>query len=278
MSTSSPPQAASAPRTIAAFHRRIAELSDDMPKRLRQCAEYLVTNSDRIAVSTVAELAAAAHVQPSAMMRFCQLLGFSGFSEMQKLFRNRRAEVWPDYATRLENLRTAGAGRPAAILAEFVEAGRKSLERLANSVDPDVLDRVVATLARAKTIHIVGLRRSLATAYYLAYVFEKMEAPSVVHDSIGALDRSYLITEDDALIAITFAPYTQATVELAEAAVKRGAALVALTDTQLSPVWDLTELRLAPPEVDFGAFRSLNATLSLSIAIAVGVGAARAQQ
>ena len=72
-----------------------------MPKRLRQCADFIARNPDRVAVSTVAELAAAAEVQPSAMMRFCQELGFSGFSQMQRLFRDEYSRKWPDYATRL---------------------------------------------------------------------------------------------------------------------------------------------------------------------------------
>ena len=72
-----------------------------MPKRLRQCADFIVALPDRVAVSTVAELAAAAEVQPSAVMRFCQELGFSGFSQMQRLFREEYARKWPDYGTRL---------------------------------------------------------------------------------------------------------------------------------------------------------------------------------
>jgi DNA-binding MurR/RpiR family transcriptional regulator len=69
------------PTTIEAFEDRLLEISESLPKRLRQCAHYVAANKDRIAVSTVAEMAEGAGVQPSAFMRFCQILGFSGFSE-----------------------------------------------------------------------------------------------------------------------------------------------------------------------------------------------------
>jgi DNA-binding MurR/RpiR family transcriptional regulator len=46
-----------APRTVEAFHARLLEASETLPKRLRQCAEYLSANTDRIAVSTVADMA-----------------------------------------------------------------------------------------------------------------------------------------------------------------------------------------------------------------------------
>ncbi|MBO1687899.1 MurR/RpiR family transcriptional regulator, partial [Clostridium butyricum] len=67
------------------------EVSDRLPKRLKQCADFVAANQDRIAVSTVAEMAEGAGVQSSAFMRFCQIMGFSGFSEMQKLFRDSYA-------------------------------------------------------------------------------------------------------------------------------------------------------------------------------------------
>ncbi|MFD1808931.1 MurR/RpiR family transcriptional regulator [Gemmobacter lanyuensis] len=100
------------PATVEEFRERLAELSDSLPKRLRQCADYIAANTDRIAVSTVAELAAGADVPPSALMRFCQMMGFSGFSEMQKLFREAYSPGWPDYSTRLKNLKETGAGSP----------------------------------------------------------------------------------------------------------------------------------------------------------------------
>ena len=78
---------AAAPASVDEFRQRLAEVSTSLPRRLRQCADYIAANTDRIAVSTVAELAAGADVPPSALMRFCQILGFAGFSDMQRLFR-----------------------------------------------------------------------------------------------------------------------------------------------------------------------------------------------
>ena len=100
------------PTTVEEFHARLAIVSSTLPRRLRQCAEFMAANADRIAVSTVAELSASADVPPSALMRFCQILGFSGFSEMQRMFREAYSPGWPDYSTRLNNLKAEGAGSP----------------------------------------------------------------------------------------------------------------------------------------------------------------------
>ena len=264
-----------APASVEEFRERLSAQLDDLPRRLRQCAEHVAANIDRIAVSTVADLATGADVPPSAVMRFCQIMGFSGFSEMQRLFREGYSTGWPDYSTRLKNLREGGAGSPSALLAEFVEAGRLSLEALAKSVDEAALNTAVQVLSRAGTVHLVGLRRAFPVASYLAYVFEKMQVPAMLHDGVGKLDHRFAMRPGDALLAITFAPYSEETVALAQDARDRGLPVVALTDRVTSPLARTADAVLTVPEVDFGAFRSLSATIAMAISLAVAVGSAR---
>ena len=263
------------PASVDEFRTRLADILDDLPRRLRQCADYIAANTDRIAVSTVAELATGADVPPSAVMRFCQILGFSGFSEMQRLFREAYSPGWPDYSTRLKNLKEGGAGSPTALLAEFIEAGRQSLEALAKSADEVALQQAVAVLAGADTVHVVGLRRAFPVASYLAYVFEKMSVPAMLHDGVGKLDHRFALRPNDAVLAITFAPYSEETLTLAQDAKARGLPVVALTDRMTSPLVRFSDAILTVPEVDFGAFRSLSATIAMAIALAVAVGSAR---
>ncbi len=270
-----PGTGSSAPTTVDEFRARLAEVSSDLPRRLRQCADYIAGNTDRIAVSTVAELAAGADVPPSALMRFCQILGFSGFSEMQRMFREAYSPGWPDYSTRLKNLKDEGAGSPAALLAEFIEAGRLSLEALAKTADEAALGRAVDLLAAAQTVHVVRLRRAFPVATYLAYVFEKMSVPAMLHDGVGKLDHRFALRQGDALLAITFAPYSEETLALAQDAQSRGLPVVALTDRMSSPLVRLSDAVVTVPEVDFGAFRSLSATIAMAISLAVAVGSAR---
>ena len=264
-----------APATVDEFHERLSAQLDHLPKRLRQCAEHVAANADRIAVSTVAELAAGADVPPSALMRFCQIMGFSGLSEMQRLFREAYAPGWPDYSTRLKNLKEGGAGSPSALLAEFVEAGRLSLEALAKSLDEAALNAAVHVLTRAETVHVVGLRRAFPVASYLAYVFEKMQVPAMLHDGVGKLDHRFALRAGDALLAITFAPYSEETISLAQDARDRGLPVVALTDRPTSPLARCSDAVLTVSEVDFGAFRSLSATIAMALSLAVAVGSAR---
>lgn len=262
------------PATADEFRSRLTGLGP-LPKRLRQCAEFLAGNLDRIAVSTVAELAAKADVPPSALMRFCQLMGFAGFSDLQRLFREALTPGLPDYATRLQALKAGGANHAGALVAEFIESGRKSLENLANSIDEAALERAVAVLSRAGTLHLMGLRRAYPVAAYLTYVCEKLAIPAMLHEAAGGLDHRHALRPGDALLAISFAPYSQETLALAETAILSGLPVVALTDRLTSPLAKGASAVLTVEEVDFGAFRALSATLALALGLAVAVAARR---
>ncbi|MGR3660911.1 MAG: MurR/RpiR family transcriptional regulator [Paracoccaceae bacterium] len=264
-----------APRTLDEFQQRLLEISGGLPKRLRQCADYVGRNTDVIAVSTVADLSKAAGVQPSAFMRFCALMGFSGYSEMQRMFRENYAQRWPDYNTRLENLRARGEESPSALLAEFVDAGRASLENLARTIEADRLEGAVSIIAKAPMIHITGLSRAFPVAAYLAYALDKMDVPAILHGKFGNLDQRHAILPPDVLIVITFAPYSQETIDLAAFAHARGTKIIAITDALYNPLHAYDATTLTVSEEDVGAFRALAAPLSLAITLAVAVGARR---
>ncbi len=264
-----------APKDINEFNQKLLEISEGLPKRLRQCADFVGRNTDIIAISTVADLSKGAGVQPSAFMRFCTLMGFSGYSEMQRLFRETHAQRWPDYSTRLENLRASDTESPFALLADFADAGRTSLENLTRTIDADVLERAVTELSKTSMIHIVGLSRAFPVATYLAYALEKMDVPAILHGGFGNLQQHHAILPDDVLIVVTFSPYSQESLELATYAHSKQNKIVAITDTINSQLHALDAMILSVSEEDVGAFRALAAPLSLAITLAVAVGTRR---
>jgi DNA-binding MurR/RpiR family transcriptional regulator len=98
----------------------------------------------------------------------------------------------------------------------------------------------------------------------------------MLHGAVGQLDARSAIAPDDALVAVTFAPYTPATVDLATYARARDVPVVAISDTLTSPLRRLDAVVLSVAEVDVGAFRALSATLSLALTLVVATGARRA--
>ena len=85
------------------------ELSD----RLRRIAEYAVQHPNEMALGTVSSLAQAIGVQPSAMIRFANSLGYDGFTELQQIFRSQLVKAASSpYRDRIASVRRGGMAAP----------------------------------------------------------------------------------------------------------------------------------------------------------------------
>ncbi|RFC63477.1 MurR/RpiR family transcriptional regulator [Fulvimarina endophytica] len=266
-----------APESVAELLGRLDRIDEDLPRRLRQCADFLRHNLHLVAVSTVADLASAADVPPSAFMRFCQSLGFTGYSQMQALFRHEFSQWRPEYGERLSHLRAGGDTSAGALLAEFTEAGLKSLIGLPNDVGAEGLEAAARRLAGARTIHLIGLRRSYAVVVYLAYLLGKMGIPVIVHHAAGQIESVQAVAPDDALFAVTFAPFTEETLSFARQASARGVPLVALSDTTTCPLAPMAETMLIAREVEVAGFRAPTAAMALVTSLGVAIGEQRSK-
>jgi DNA-binding MurR/RpiR family transcriptional regulator len=270
------------PRDLGALHDLIARRRDQLPRRLVQAAEFALAHPQDIAFGTIAEIARAAQVQPSALVRFAQALGYAGFSDLQAVFRAHARERWPDYRERLKALRDTAASssagdRLAALLAGFAEASALSAIRMRDTVDIAALERAVAVLAAARTIHLIGARRSFPAAAGLAYALRKLGVACQLLDQAGGPvpEQAELIPTDDAVLAISFTPYAPTTLDLATRAARRGVPVVAITDTLFSPLVQVATVWLEVAEADHAAFRLLAGTYALAMTLAIAVAEQR---
>jgi DNA-binding MurR/RpiR family transcriptional regulator len=263
-----------APADYAELRAAIVARHAALPKRLAQAADFAVRHPDEIAFGTVASIAGKAGVQPSTLIRFAQAMGYQGFSELQAVFRSRLRERAPDYEARLQALSESGAGSKAGLLLEgFCEASERSLAGLRGSIDPAVLQAAVKTLAKARTIYLVGLRRSFPVAAYLAYACGKLGIRNVLVDAVAGLapETAGFAEPGDALVAISFTPYSSETAAIASEAAARGVPVVALTDSPFSPLAQSATLWFEVVEAHVEGFRTLSASLALSMTLAVAV-------
>jgi DNA-binding MurR/RpiR family transcriptional regulator len=269
------------PESFDAFQRRLIEIEPRLPKRLRQAAAYALEHPDEFALGTASALARNAEVQASTLVRFAQTLGFAGFSELQALFRSRLRNRWPDYSERLRALQqnARDSGDPIDLLFGFADSAAASIARLREVAQGHELDQAVNLLAGARTIHCLGQRRSFCVAHYLTYALSQLGVPASLIDNVGGLGPEELAQAGpgDALIAVSFSPYTPFTIDLAKRARRAGVPIVVITDSALSPLAGLADVRFEIVESDFGSFRSLAATFCLAMTLAVAVGEKRAK-
>ncbi len=269
---STKPETAQPPRSVSELLDRLDHIDDSLPKRLRQCAVLLRRNINLVAVSTVAEMAALADVAPSAFMRFCQALGFSGYSEMQALFRSEYAQSRPDYDARLSELRAKGAPDATNLFADFAEVGHKSLINFTNSLNPDQIEAALTLLQNAQMAHLFGMRRAYSVTTYFHYMLNKMGVPAMLHSGVGMVAASASFRADDVLFAVTYAPFSSETLDVVAEAKARGTKIILLTDSADCPVAPEADVVLVAREVDVEAFRVPTVSMTLVTTLAVALG------
>lgn len=274
MNDRSPAGETAYPRDYETLRETILEQRSMLPKRIAQVAAYALDNPDEIAFGTTASIAASAGVQPSTLIRFAQHLGFDGFTSLQSVFRERLRERNTTYEERLAALRNEAQNGATnrAMLDGFLAASVRSLDLMARSVNEATLDRAVGILARAETLYILAKRRSFPVASYLGYALGKLQVRSQIIESASGLQPEIIgfATPRDAVVAVSFSPYSPATIDEVRVLHERGVPIVAITDSAFSPLAQFASVWFEVAESDFSGFRSLGATMALAMTLAVG--------
>ncbi|RJS94784.1 MurR/RpiR family transcriptional regulator [Salinisphaera sp. Q1T1-3] len=266
------------PNTPAELQQRILAQYPNLSKRLQQIAQFAVDHPNDMALETTAVIAERAAVQPSAIIRFAKAFGFSGFSELQRIYQTRLAETASSYSERLRRLRHEesrdGDTSARAILQEFCYANRMSLEHLGEDIDAQALEQAADIMAGARRIHLCGQRRSFPVVAYMGYALGQIDADVTLLDGLGGMleQQAARIAADDVLFAVSFHPYAEETADIIRRAHENGAPIIALTDSPLSPVAAHATVCLEVHDAELHNFRSLTASMCLAQALTVAVG------
>lgn len=259
----------------------LSRLYPGLSPQLQRIATYALEHPQDMALDTVATLARGAGVQPSALVRFAQALGYEGFSELQRIFRGRlveRSKQAPglhDYRERVAAFRADQArSGPGGVLAQFVADGIASLEQLHALVAPADLAAAVRILSAARTIYTLGQRRSFTVAYYLAYALTQLDLNAHLLDAPGGMlrDRAELVGPKDALIVMSFRNYTAEVIEIAQACHARKVPVIAITDHALSPLVPHASVCFQIEEKSSKPFGMLAGPICFAQALVVSVG------
>src|SRR5690606_5475500 len=205
------------PETFDALRSRIRARFETLSPHLQRIARAALERPNVIALSTIASIAGELDVQPSTLIRFAKEFGFSGFSDVQRIFRHRLIEGAADMR---EQVYEKQSSRPPAnldaILNSSIAALAASLEELRSSVPTRDLEKAVAMLEGARHVYIAGLRRSHAIATYLAYGLTRSERQCSLLDFGGGMAAQQVanMKPGDVLVAIAFQPYSEPVVDV----------------------------------------------------------------
>jgi len=211
---------------------------------------YILEHPADVALLSMREQARRAGVQPATMTRFAQRLGYSGYDEIRGIFAASMRGGQTDFRARADELaaRREQMGAPT-LTRDLAEA---LVERVAVVRDPDHIEAMAGAaliLSKARQIFCLGHRSCYAPAFHFAYVAGLYGAPTWLLDAPGGLGADALSGAGaaDSMLAVSFAPYTRATIEIAESARANGVRVVAITDRAASPLARMADRTIKVP-------------------------------
>lgn len=267
-----------APTTAEELRAAILERYDGLSKRLQQIARYVLDEPNELALETLAVIAERSGVQPSAIVRFAKTFGYPGASQMQRLFRDGllSGNAALGYSERIRNFSAAidkrAAGGGVQLLSEFIEGNTLALQNLEQTVSEKEIAAAVRLIQKADTVYVAGFRRAFPVASYLAYSLQQLNKRVLFIDGVAGLSRQQIqsIGPKDLLIAVSYHPYADETVAAVEGAVARGAKVLSMSDSLVSPIAKPADVVLQVRESEVRSFRSLAASICLAQALVIG--------
>jgi DNA-binding MurR/RpiR family transcriptional regulator len=263
------------PASYEELAERITAQFPELPRQLQRIARFALDAPEDFALGTAAQLAGQIGVQPSALVRFANAVGCDGFAELRQLFRTQLRVRTLSYRERIARMRSRAPDQtsPDAVLRAQVAQAVDELHRLPHAVDEYTLAQAVDLVANAHQVHLLAARRSFPVAAYLAYALNQLEVRTHLLDGIGGMNREFAarIRPGEVVIAISFRNYTGEVVEIADECTQRGAAVIAITDSRVSPLVRVARLAFTIGD-DGAAFRSLVEPIVLAQSLVVAVG------
>ena len=253
----------------------IHSITQQMPgfsKGPKLIAQYILAHYDKAAFMTAAKLGMMVGISESTVVRFASELGFEGYPQLQRalqeLIRNRltsvqRMEVTSDQL---------GEGN---ILHKVLNLDIEKIRRTMEKASVEDFEQAVDTIVNAKNIYILGVRSASALSGFMSFYFNQIfESVRLVNTTSTSemFEQIMRIKEGDVFIGITFPRYSKRTVNAANFAKQNGAKVIAITDSNISPIAETAD-HLLLARSDMASFvDSLVAPLSVINALIVAVG------
>lgn len=247
-------------------------------KGKKRIGQFILENYDKAAFMTAAKLGETVSISESTVVRFAADLGYEGYPSMQKALQEMiRSKLTSVQRIEVSNDRLGDQDVLATVVQSDIEKLRISLE----GIDRDEFSRVVDAIVNAKHIYILGVRSAAALSDFLTFYFNMIFSNvRQVKTTLASemFEQLLRVGPEDVVIGMSFPRYSTRTVRGMEFARDQGATVVAITDSELSPLYDTASLRLLAKS-DMASFvDSLVAPLSIINALIVAVGRERAAE
>jgi DNA-binding MurR/RpiR family transcriptional regulator len=219
---------------------RVRGVQPSLNRALRQVADYVLSDPERMIRLSVSEVAAGSQVSDATVVRFARFLGFRGYQDLKI---SLARELVSPLDSLLEDLEADDP--PEVVVRKVFAANVGCLQDTLQVLDPGQMKRAAELLASARRVLIIGVGTSAPNAQDAANKLFRLGLDCQAEtDGHLQLMKAALLAADDCVLAISHSGSTKDPIETLRVAQGRGASTICITNNSLSPITKVAQVRL----------------------------------
>lgn len=242
-----------------------------LSKSQKMIANYIVEHYDKAAFMNASLLGESVNVSESTVVRFASALGYSGYPKLQN-------DLQEFIKTKLTTVQRLGLPNnhisQGTIISDVIKSDIENIQLTLNELNEEEFFEIGDVLKKAKKIYILGFRTTTILTDFLGFYLNLiLENVTVVSYGISDIYEQLInVSSEDVVIGISFPRYSSITKQILEFTKEKGAQIIAITDSDLSPLIELSDYKLIARSNMISFVDSLVAPLSLMNALIVSLG------
>ncbi|MBQ8057159.1 MAG: MurR/RpiR family transcriptional regulator [Ruminococcus sp.] len=250
---------------------RIDMSRSTLSKGQRRIANFIEEHYDEAAFMTASKLGEIVGVSESTVVRFATEIGYSGYPSLQKAMQ----EMIRDKLTSIQRIEvTTGRIGDKDVLDSVLNQDIEKIKRTIEEISRDDFNCAVDAIINAEHIYIFGVKSASYIASFFGYYLDLMFGNVIMLNTTSKttnFEKLFRITDKDVMIGISFPRYSTMAVDAMNFARERGAHVVAITDSMVSPLVSSADSILIARSDIASIVDSLVAPLSLINALIVAM-------
>ncbi len=242
------------------LRERIINAAGDLTPQQRVIGEYILAHQQELPFLSVPELAQRTDTSDATVVRFCQRIGYTGYSDLKMaLVDGLREGLTPESPPA-----PMGDSEPESVLAAFGRLEQHNIDRTIEQIDEASFRSAAARLFRADHTYTFGMGISAYLAEFATYLFTEhgLRATSLATRYTSPLEQLVVLRPTDLIVAFSFPPYSKPTLQVLAEARRRGIPTLAITNSPLAPASEMAKQSLV---VSSHGMMLSNATSSVNV-------------
>lgn len=214
---------------------RILAVAAKLSRRQQAIADFVLDKYDEVPFLSVLEVAERTGASEATVVRFCQRIGYSGYSDMKTALVDALRNEMRTAADMSEEPLANDIGRDS--LAAVARLEQQNIRRLLAGVDKQAFRSVAAALFKADHIFTVGFGISAYHADFASYLFTEhgLRSTRLATRFTSPREQLIVLRPSDLVVAFSFPPYSKQTLDILEESRQRGISTVVVTDRATAP-------------------------------------------